>query len=43
MIERVDVKSRDYWVKFVEMLQQNWALVDTDGDALTTIYPGFPR
>jgi hypothetical protein len=24
----VDIESRDYWVKVVGMLEQNWALVD---------------
>ena len=24
----VEIYSRDYWVKVVEMLQQNWALID---------------
>jgi len=28
MKDFVEVESRDYWFKVVEMLQQNWALVD---------------
>ena len=24
----VDIRSRDYWFKIVEFLQQNWALID---------------
>jgi len=24
----IEIQSRDYWVKVVEMLQQNWALID---------------
>lgn len=28
----VNIKSRDYWVKVVEMLQQNWALIDEQPD-----------
>ncbi|MBX3289179.1 MAG: hypothetical protein KF855_07515 [Acidobacteria bacterium] len=24
----VEIKSRDYWFKIVEFLQQNWALID---------------
>ena len=24
----VDIKSRDYWFKIVDFLQQNWALID---------------
>ena len=33
MEESVRIQSRDYWFKVVEMLQQNWALIDplTDG------------
>ncbi|WP_294009595.1 hypothetical protein [Sphingomonas sp.] len=30
--EPVEIRSRDYWVKVVEMLQQNWALVDDRTD-----------
>jgi len=26
--ERVEIVSRDYWIKVIEMLQQNWALID---------------
>ncbi len=26
--EIVEIKSRDYWFKIVEFLQQNWALID---------------
>lgn len=29
MSETVDIHSRDYWVKVVDNLQQNWALVET--------------
>ena len=29
----VEIRSRDFWVKVVEMLQQNWALIDEDADA----------
>ena len=28
MDDPVEIQSRDYWVKVVEMLQQNWALID---------------
>lgn len=28
--ECVSISSRDYWVKIVDFLQQNWALVDAD-------------
>ena len=26
--EQVPIVGRDYWLKMVEMLQQNWALID---------------
>lgn len=32
MIEEVSIKSRDYWFKVVEMLQQNWAFVEVEGN-----------
>lgn len=28
MNQSVEIQSRDFWIKVVEMLQQNWALVD---------------
>ena len=28
MIETVQIESDDFWVKVVEMLQQNWALIE---------------
>lgn len=28
----VEIKSRDYWFKVVEFLQQNWALIDVERD-----------
>jgi hypothetical protein len=36
----VEIQSRDYWFKVVEMLQQNWALVDRDMslDACTVFF-----
>jgi hypothetical protein len=30
MTERVVISSRDYWLKVVEMLQQNWALIEPE-------------
>lgn len=32
MAEFIAIKSRDYWFKVVDFLQQNWALVDAQGD-----------
>ena len=26
--DQIEIPSRDYWFKVVEMLQQNWALID---------------
>jgi len=31
--KHVEIRSRDYWVKIVGMLQQNWALVDPAPEA----------
>jgi hypothetical protein len=30
----VEIKSRDYWFKIVEYLQQNWALIDQTKDGV---------
>ena len=34
----VDIVSHDYWVKIVEMLQQNWALIDDLPDGQVRVY-----
>ena len=34
----VQITSRDYWVKVVEFLQQNWALVDPNNEGGFTVY-----
>ena len=31
----VPIQSRDFWVKVVEMLQQNWALIEPKGSKVT--------
>jgi len=31
----VEIRSRDYWFKIVEFLQQNWALIDEDQHGAT--------
>jgi hypothetical protein len=28
----IEIRSRDYWFKIVEFLQQNWALIDQDAN-----------
>jgi hypothetical protein len=33
-----EIKSRDYWFKVVEFLQQNWALIDENADGTATVY-----
>jgi hypothetical protein len=30
----VQIKSRDYWFKVVDFLQQNWALIDEQEDGV---------
>jgi hypothetical protein len=36
--DRVLIKSNDFWVKVVEMLQQNWALIDREPDAPAQVF-----
>ncbi len=31
----VEIRSRDYWFKIVDFLQQNWALIDKTSEACT--------
>jgi len=38
--EHVPILSRDYWFKVVEMLQQNWALIDTTEGAVVVWFIG---
>ena len=32
MTEPVSINSRDFWVKVVEILQQNWALIEAEAN-----------
>jgi hypothetical protein len=34
----VEISSRDYWVKVVEFLQQNWALIEGGLENSCTVY-----
>ena len=36
--EPVEIQSRDFWFKIVEMLQQNWALIEDDPEGAVTVY-----
>jgi hypothetical protein len=36
--KEIKIKSREYCVKIVECLQQNWALVDENADGTATVY-----
>jgi len=38
MSEIVRIQSRDFWVKVVEMLQQNWALIEPEGGSVTVYF-----
>lgn len=38
MSESITIQSRDYWYKVIEMLQQNWALVDTSPIGATVYF-----
>jgi hypothetical protein len=40
MTERVDIKSADFWVKVIEMLQQNWALIDEEPEGVRVFFIG---
>ena len=40
MIEDVPIQSHDYWFKVIEMLQQNWALIDPDGTGVIVYFIG---
>src|SRR5947208_6596908 len=36
----LEIKSRDYWFKIVEFLQQNWALIDPDESGVVVWFFG---
>lgn len=38
MKETVSIKSNDFWVKVVEMLQQNWALIEKNPEGGVCVY-----
>jgi hypothetical protein len=38
MNDPVSIKSGDFWVKVVEMLQQNWALIDIEPDSSARVF-----
>ena len=38
MKETVSIKSDDFWVKVVEMLQQNWALIEEKPEGGVCMY-----
>ena len=38
MTEEIAIECRDFWVKVVGMLQQNWALVEPEQDGCARIY-----
>ena len=38
MEEQVNIQSREYWFKVVEMLQQNWALIDESKEGSCVVY-----
>jgi hypothetical protein len=37
MTSHIEITSSDYWFKVVEMLQQNWALIDSSKDRVRCI------
>ena len=38
LIEHVEIKSTDFWVKVVGMLQQNWAVIEPLGEGDVKVY-----
>lgn len=36
--KEVEIRSRNYWFKIVEFLQQNWALIDEDVGGGCTVF-----
>jgi hypothetical protein len=38
MNELVNIQSNDYWFKVVEMLQQNWALIESTASGVTVYF-----
>ncbi|RJP93884.1 MAG: hypothetical protein C4518_05080 [Desulfobacteraceae bacterium] len=36
----VEIRSRDYWFKIIEFLQQNWALIDETPDGYAVFFFG---
>lgn len=38
MSESISIQSRDYWFKVVEMLQQNWALLDSTDEGVSVYF-----
>ena len=38
MNDRVAIQSTDFWVKVVEMLQQNWALIDAEENGTVRVF-----
>ncbi len=40
MEDKVEIRSRDYWFKAVELLQQNWALIDETPEGAIAFFFG---
>jgi hypothetical protein len=38
MTETLTIQATDFWVKVVEMLQQNWALIEDGSDAVCVYF-----
>jgi hypothetical protein len=38
MAELVEIRGNDFWVKAVEMLQQNWALLQAEESGAARVY-----
>ena len=38
MSDEISIESRDYWFKVVDMLQQNWALIESTATTGVVVY-----
>ncbi len=38
MREEINIQSRDFWFKVIDMLQQNWALIETEESGVTVYF-----
>ncbi len=37
-VQAIEISSTDYWFKIVDMLQQNWALIEAQGEGCVVYF-----